>query len=240
MKWFALMAATAGGLAMTAVSASAGSVDFTTGPGSQAASYSFVDSDGINVTATAGSNNTDAAPQVSWNSDSSFIFTNYTGGLGVDSGIGQGVPSFIPLPPSFDLAPHEVNNFAFHETLWLTFDAPVDLNSITFGQVSAEFLGFGGDDYKVVDLGGNELASGHMVGDNLFQPLATVDFTGLNSLTTFGIQATGLSSFTVRSLNVSAAAAAVPLPAAVWSGLGMLGLLGAGAMRKKGRALLTA
>jgi hypothetical protein len=232
------MAAAAGGLAMTAVSASAGSVDFTTGPGSQAASYSFVDSDGINVTATAGSNNTNAAAQVSWSSDTVggvppiFTFPVYSGGLGVNSGVGSGI-----IFPPVDVAPGDINSYPFQDTLWLTFDGPVNLNSITFGQTDAIL----GDDYKVIDLNGAELASGHATGSNLFTPIATVGFTGLNGLTVFGIQADSLlSGFTVRSLDVSAAATAVPLPAAAWSGLGMLGVLGAGAMRKKGRSLLTA
>ncbi len=246
MKRAAVLATLAAGLAVSAASARAGSVDFSNGPDAEAPSYLFTDTDGINITATATSSNTAQSPEVYWGANVTFDpvpFIVSVGGLGVDSKTNP-VSSLVP---QFDVNPQEINNYAFSDTLWLTFDAPVDLQSITFGRVNSDIpfpidlsqIGLPTQEsYRIVDLNGDELASGDITGTLLF-PIATANFTGLNALTTFGIQAGPNSSFTVLGLTTTSATA-VPLPAAAWSGLGMLGLLGAGALRKKARALLVA
>lgn len=218
----------------TTASAHAGNATFYSLIPGQSNSYSFTDSDGIGITATADSSNTQKNPKVTqgWlglgvNSRSSLTYQNHH------------------LTYQNDSQSSQISDNDFSETLWLSFDQNVVINTLGLSNVGSLFgLSYqGSDGYRLVDANGLELASGTISGNSL--GLAELSLSSLGALNKIGIQAmntqgrncrTDYSAFNVASLGVTA----IPLPAAAWSGLGMFGLLGAGALRKKGLALLRA
>lgn len=133
---------------------------------------------------------------------------------------------------------HDSQEINYHETLWLTFCDPISIKCLTFGDVGKN------DSYKLIDANGCKLASGEIPGgDRCDTGIGSVRLDCLGPITKIGL--TGLScndEFTLRSLETCEPCkpCAVPLPAAAWSGMGMLGLLGVGSMRKKIRRALTA
>ncbi len=215
MKKVLAMAAMVAGLGVSAVSANASTFDFLNCPTDRSCdSISFTNCE-TTVTAT-----TDCRSDVTW---------DWCNGLGVTTGR------------------CDSNQIEHNETLWLTFDCPVSIKSITFGNVLNQQIfcwTLNSDGYKLLDGNGCTLESGQIPNGNWCDTgIGSVCFDCLGPVTRIGLK--GLEcddGFNVRSLQTCEPCqpCAVPLPAAAWSGLGMLGLLGAGALRKKARSLLTA
>jgi hypothetical protein len=210
MKKVLAMAALAAGLGVSAASANASTFDFVKDCGSQTRNSFSFTNCETTVKAT-----TDCGSKVNWSDD----------GLGVLSG-------------RCDSKQVEHN-----ETLWLTFDSAVKIKSITFGDVlNQQFFCYSNTDgYKLVNGNGCTLESGKIPNGNWCDTgIGRVCFDCLGPVTRIGLSGLDCDdAFTVRSLQ-TCEPCAVPLPAAAWSGMGMLGLLGAGSLRKKARALLSA
>ena len=91
---------------------------------------------------------------------------------------------------------------------------------------------------------GSTAASGQIPGGAIFandSVTGTVNFYGLGSHDTYGLQATDcINGYKVQSIEYCATASAIPLQAAAWSGLSGLGLIAFLGGRNKMRGLLTA
>jgi hypothetical protein len=214
MKKVLAMTVMVAGMAVSAASANASTFDFLKDCGDKTRnSFCFTNCE---TTVTA---STDCGSKVNWDK----------GGLGVLTGR------------------CDSDQIEHNETLWLSFDSPVSIKSITFGNVLNQEIfcwTLNSDGYKLLDGNGCTLESGQIPNGNWCDTgIGSVCFDCIGPVCTIGLKGLDCDdAFKVRSLETCEPCkpCAVPLPAAAWSGLGMLGLLGAGALRKKGRSLLTA
>lgn len=202
MRGLKMMVAAFAALAAPVVSAGTVNFNFT---GSVTASNSLTFSDAMSgLTATA----------------KGFAGSNQT--LVTRSGFGLGV--YQGLPGLLDLI---VDGIGGTETLLVDFTPNlVTINSATFGLVEAN------DDVRVTVFG----PGGSVVASQVFDPTngssVTLDLTAfdetLRTGLSFGFSSAGFNDdFSVSGISVNyTPAAVVPLPAAVWAGMALLGASG--------------